>query len=67
MTSLATIIGMVPMALKAWHRQRTIRAPRTRDHWRVDGVNDPDGVHRSSGAFDRVPAESESNRLKREV
>ena len=34
MTSLATVFGLIPMALKLGHRQRGLRAAGARDHRR---------------------------------
>ena len=52
MTSLATIIGMIPMAMKLGDRRRTVHSDGARHHRRPDLVGAADGVHRSG----RLPA-----------
>ena len=47
MTSLATILGLIPMALALEAGQRTVRSAGTRHHWRADCFS---GGHRVSGA-----------------
>ncbi len=54
MTSLATIIGMVPDGAEARHGQRAICAAGARHHRRAHRLRDPDGLHRSRGLHRRV-------------
>ena len=64
MTSLATIIGMVPMALKTGHGQRAVRAAGARHHRRSDRFGGPDGVHRSGRVCAGVPQPPASGRRR---
>ena len=47
MTSLATLIGLIPMAAEAGHGQRGLCAAGPRHHRRSGGVGGVDGVHRA--------------------
>ena len=49
MTSLATILGMVPMALRAGSGQRAVRAAGPRHHRRPDGLGGGHGLPGSRG------------------
>ena len=51
MTSLATLIGLLPMAAEAGHRQRGLCAAGAGDHRRTGGVGGADRVHRPGGIF----------------
>ena len=54
MTSLATLIGLIPMAAETRHRQRSLRAAGARHHRRPGGFGGADRVHRAGGVPDSL-------------
>ena len=54
MTSLATIIGLAPMALKLGTGSEQY-APGSRHDWRPGSLRDSHGVHHAGGVRDRLP------------
>ena len=64
MTSLATLIGLIPMALKLG-TGAGIRAARARHHRRPGRVGGADGVRGAGGLFPRVPRGRAAPRMKR--
>ena len=51
MTSLATLLGLIPMALGDGSRERSVRAAGPRDHRRIAGVRGRDGISGAGRVF----------------